>query len=182
MKGEHYLWQKGCGVQNALISAALVALLSVFGPVAATTMTSDQSPTPAESPSPTQSSSATNAASPAPSTSDASSASPAPQPDDTTAAARAKEWLGRLQKGQLDRAQLTPDLSAGLQDATVQALSKQIPNGTPQRIVLRAKQQMAGNTTWTFRVSWPDQTLDYTFGVENVTGKISALYLRPGAA
>ena len=108
--------------------------------------------------------------------------SAAPQEDDASASARAKEWLGRLQKGQLDRAQLTPDLSAGLQDATVQALSKQLmPLGTPQHIVLENKRQVAGITTWTFRVSWPDQTLDYTFGVENASGKISALYLRPGS-
>ncbi len=77
---------------------------------------------------------------------------------------------------------MTPDLSAGLQDATVAALSKQLsPLGAPQRLVLRTKREVAGITTWTFRVSWPDQILDYTFGVENVSGKISALYLRPGS-
>lgn len=108
--------------------------------------------------------------------------SPVPVVDDSTVSLRAREWFGRLQKGQLDRAQLTSDLSAGLQDATVAALSKQLSAfGTPQRIVLRTKQQLAGNTTWTFRVSWTDQVLDYTFGVEDATGKISALYLKPGS-
>jgi len=141
----------------------------------------DQSPSPSPTASAIPSAFASAAAS-EPGSAGTDAASPAPQADDTTAAARAKEWLGRLQKGQLDRTQLTPDLSAGLQDATVQALSKQLsPLGAPQRIVLRTKHQLAGVTTWTFRVSWPDQTLDYTFGVENVTGRISALYLRPGS-
>ena len=76
---------------------------------------------------------------------------------------------------------MTADLSAGLQAATVQALAKQIPLGAPQHIVLRTRKQLAGITTWVFRVSWPDQVLDYTFGIDNVTGKISALYLGPDA-
>ena len=76
---------------------------------------------------------------------------------------------------------MTSDLSAGLQAATVLALAKQIPLGAPQRIVLRTRKQVASITTWVFRVSWPDQTLDYTFGIDNATGKISALYLRPDA-
>ncbi len=161
-------------MRYAFLSAVLVTLIGGFAPIAVPAAGD-------ESPVPTDSASTAPSAEAAPAASASDTASPAPQVDDTLASARAKEWLARLQRGQLDRAQMTADLSAGLQAATVQALAKQIPLGTPQRIVLRTRKQIAGITTWVFRVSWPDQVLDYTFGIENVTGKISALYLRPDA-
>ena len=173
---------KGRAVRNALAGAVLVAFFGGFAPLM-TGATNDESPAPTDTASASATATPTPVASAAPSSaaSAADSASPVPQVDDTSAEARAKEWLARLQKGQLDRTQLTSDLSAGLQEATVQALAKQLsPLGTPQKIVLEKKQQVAGITTWIFLVSWPDQVLDYTFGVENGTGKISALYLRPG--
>ncbi len=164
---------KEVSVRNALAGAVLVAFLGWIAP-ALVGAANDESPTP------TATSTAPSSPSAAPTASEPEAASPGPQYDDSSIATRAKEWLVRLQKGQLDRAQLTSDLSAGLQDATVAALSKQLsPLGTPQRIVLKTKSQVAGITTWIFQVSWPDQVLVYTFGVEDTTGKISALYLRP---
>jgi hypothetical protein len=176
IEGQHLSSGKGLTVRNAFLCAVLVTLLGGFAPIAAPAAVD-------ESPSPTDSASTEPSAAASPTASANVTASPGPESpvDDTLASARAKEWLARLQRGQLDRAQMTSDLSAGLQDATVQALAKQIPLGTPQHIVLRTRKQLAGITTWVFRVSWPDQTLDYTFGIDNVTGKISALYLRPGA-
>ena len=160
-------------VRSASTSAVLVAVFGISLTVL-TAAAADQSPSP---PVPATSAPPSAPATVTPPGTDATS--PAPQ-DENSVELRAKEWLGRLQKGQLDRTQLTPDLSAGLQDATVAALSKQLsPLGAPQHLVLRTKHQLDGITTWTFRVTWPEQTLDYTFGVEDGSGKISALYLRP---
>jgi len=121
---------------------------------------------------------------PSPAASPAPSVLPsAPAESDSKAAARAREWLGRLQKADVDRSQLTGDLSAGLADTTVHALAKQLgPLGTPQKFALRTKRDTNGVTTWVFRVSWPSAVLDYTFGLEDQSGRIAALYLRPGTA
>lgn len=111
------------------------------------------------------------------------SASPVPEEPDAKATGRAKEWLSRLQKGSLDRSQLTSDLNAGLQDTTVQALAKQLgPLGLPQKMALRDKTSAAGNTTWVFHVVWGDKAFDYSFGIDTASGRISALLLKPSLA
>lgn len=142
------------------------ALASQNPPVPAPVTSAAVSPTPESQPS------ANASAAPA--------SSAAPEDADAKVAARAKEWLGRLQKGTLDRTQLTADLNAGLQDATVAALAKQLgPLGPPQKVALRDKTTSAGSTTWVFRVVWGDQSFDYNFGLDNSTGRISALLLKP---
>lgn len=111
-------------------------------------------------------------------------ASPTPAPSvDERASERAREWLGRLQRGNIDRSQLTSDLSAALQTATVSGYAQQTGKfGTPTKFTLLSKHALEGTTTWVFRVTWPQGSMDYTFGVEDATSKISALYLRPGPA
>lgn len=111
-------------------------------------------------------------------------ASPTPAASvDERASDRAREWLGRLQRGNIDRSQLTPDLSAALQNATVSGYAVQTGKlGSPTKFTLLGKHAVEGTTTWVFRVTWPQGSMDYTFGVEDATGKISALYLRPGPA
>jgi len=138
-------------------------------PTVASPRTLDEQPSPAPS----------SAVSPS-----AGEASPTPAPSvDVRAAERAREWLGRLQRGNIDRSQLTPDLSAALQSATVSGYAQQTGKlGPPSKFTLLAKHAVEGTTTWVFRVTWPQGSMDYNFGVDDATGKISALYLRPGPA
>ena len=164
-------------MKSAFSSAVILyALVATSGSALAR---HDQAPSPVATATPVPSASA---ASPVP------SAVPSvlgtqPAQSDSKATARAREWLGRLQKADVDRSQLTGDLSAGLEDATVHAIAKQLaPLGTPQNFALRGKHDTNGVTTWVFRVSWPRKVLDYTFGLEDQSGRIAALYLRPGTA
>ena len=156
-------------------AVVLFALVGTSGAVVASR--NDQPVAPTTAPASAAPAPATPGASPGPST------SPAAAQTDSKVTARARDWLGRLQRADVDRSQLTGDLSAGLEDSTVHALSKQLaPLGVPQNFALLQKHDTNGVTTWVFRVSWPSKVLDYTFGVDDQSGRIAALYLRPGTA
>ena len=164
-------------MRSALSGAVILcALVATSGSALAR---HDQAPSPVATPSAAPSASP---ASPIPSSAPSTLPTPAAE-NDTKATARAREWLGRLQKADVDRSQLTGDLSAGLENATVHAIAKQLaPLGAPQNFALRGKHDKNGVTTWVFRVSWPRKVLDYTFGLDDQSGRIAALYLRPSTA
>jgi len=66
-------------------------------------------------------------ASPGPSASAAPTAAP-----DAAVLARAQAWLGMMQSGKIDRAQLTPEMNAAMTDASVTSLAGEIaPFGAP---------------------------------------------------
>jgi hypothetical protein len=57
---------------------------------------------------------------------DAGQATPTNVRTDSSVESLALEWFGRMQSGQIDRSQLTPDYSAQLTDQAVQGLSKHL--------------------------------------------------------
>jgi hypothetical protein len=112
----------------------------------------------------------------------APSAKPAALTGDAAVAARAKAWLGRLQKGDIDRSQLTPEMDAALTAEVIANLRDHFgPLGPPQSFALKGKNALGGITGYVFRVAWAGGTADFTFAVDDASGKIAGLTLRPGA-
>ena len=111
--------------------------------------------------------------------SDASS----PAPKTVDPAARAQSLFAQVQAGKIDRTQLTTDFSDELTDEILAAMSGSIRGyGKPDRFVLIQKTDVEGDTRYVFRVVWKEgDSVFMTFGVDDDSGKISALYFRPGA-
>lgn len=93
---------------------------------------------------------------------------------------RAREWLRRLQKRQIDRAQLTPAVDAALNDAVVDAMQRQLgPLGEPTSLTQTSALDNDGTASYTYLVKWSAGALYYTFSVDDASGKIAGLYFRP---
>lgn len=115
-----------------------------------------------------------------------SAESPPPQGQASSAAvedakitARARDWLTRLQKGDIDRSQLSSVMNSALTPAQVAAISKQMgPLGAPQRFVFIGSQTAGADTRYTYRVTWKEATLDELFVLDS-QGEIDGLFLKP---
>ena len=91
---------------------------------------------------------------------------------------RALEWVGRIQKGDIDRSQLTKDLNADFTPAIVQNYKEKYGSlGTVQSIYLNSKQVSDGLNIYIFSVNFAQGPLNYQFATDS-TGKIAALYFR----
>jgi hypothetical protein len=108
----------------------------------------------------------------------ASSAPQAVPNADAARDARAKVWLRRVQSGEIDRSQLTPGLSALLDDATVKAHAADFgPLGEPLDFAYSATREQPGGTTiYVYRVRFKSGAMTWWFGLD-ARGKISALLL-----
>ena len=101
-----------------------------------------------------------------------------PTSADRAAAARAKEWLSRIERGDVDRSQLTDQLSAALADSMVQSSGKQLRSfGKMQAIVPMSMDEDASGRNYTFDVRFAHQTIKWIMGIDRA-GKISALAFR----
>jgi hypothetical protein len=110
----------------------------------------------------------------------AAAASPTAAPNPSTDAAvtaRAREWIGRFQSGDIDRSQLTSDLSATLDKTAVAQIKSVLPKGTPSAVYIVNKDSASGNNLYIFNVTWPDGTLQFSFGI-TAGGKIATAYFR----
>jgi cellulase/cellobiase CelA1 len=108
------------------------------------------------------------------------SASPTSAPDPNSDAAvthRAREWIGRFQTGDIDRSQLTSDLSATLDKTAVAQIKSVLPKGPPSAVYIVNKDSASGNNLYIFNVTWPDGTLQFSFGI-TAGGKIATAYFR----
>ena len=103
----------------------------------------------------------------------------APSADDA-AMKRALEVLAGLQAGSVDRTQLAPDLDALLTPTVLATDRRDLPAGAPSAVTLRAKTDVDGTTTSVYRLRWTNAAIDFTFGVDDATGKIDTLFVRPG--
>lgn len=106
----------------------------------------------------------------------ASPASPAASPA-ATPAARAKEWLGRIQTGNIDRSQLTPALSKSFTAALVGQLSEKIgPLGSPLSMVEVEKHVDAKDRAYVYKVEFAnDTTLYFVIAFDVASNRISGL-------
>ncbi len=102
-----------------------------------------------------------------------------PAPADTAAAGRASEWFGRVMHADIDRTQLTPELSALLSDAVVQSLQAQLrPYGKLRRTDVVASDEDASGRSYDFTMVFASQKLRCRMGIDR-SGKISALSYVP---
>lgn len=116
------------------------------------------------------------AAADAPSPSPGASASaPASQVAGAAVAARAKEWLHRLQAGDIDRSQLTDKMSAALTADTIKQISGQLaPLGDPQSFTPLVQQSVGDMTAYVYRVAFKATTLNFEFVLDK-DGKVAGL-------
>jgi len=89
--------------------------------------------------------------------------SPAPS-DDKAVAARAREWFGRLQRGDIGRTQLTKAMNDGLPaDKVAQVSAFLKPLGTPQSFMLIDKTQQGTFSVYRYHVDVTGGALTFTF-------------------
>lgn len=108
-------------------------------------------------------------------------ASPANADTGTEVAARAKEWLHRLQTGDIDRTQLDAAMNSALTpDVVKQAAAKFGPLGDPQSFAFVGSQPVGGDgaVAYVYRVVFTSVTLDEVF-VVNKDGKIGGIHFPP---
>jgi hypothetical protein len=99
---------------------------------------------------------------------------------DADVLARATTVLAELQKGTLDRSELTPALSALYTPDILARDARTLPKSAPLSFALRQKTDVDGVTTYVYRVRFNEGILDYTFGFDDATYAITKLFTRPG--
>lgn len=93
--------------------------------------------------------------------------------------ALARQWIGRLQAGDIDRSQLTSKVSALLSVDMVRSLKSDIGGlGEPTSFVYRGMQSVNGIAVYKYRVQFPSVALLLTLAIDS-QGKIAGLYLSP---
>jgi CubicO group peptidase (beta-lactamase class C family) len=90
---------------------------------------------------------------------------------------RAMEWVGRLQRADLDRTQLTPAFNSYLTDALVQQTNLKAAGSLLSLTPIESFQQN-GDTAYVFLARFEHQTYTFQF-VLTPQGKIDGLYLKP---
>jgi hypothetical protein len=79
-------------------------------------------------------------------------------------AVRAREWFGRLQRGDIDRAQLTKEMNDGLPGDKVAQVSAFLrPLGTPQPFTLIDKTRQGKFTVYRYHLDVTGGALTFTF-------------------
>ena len=99
----------------------------------------------------------------------------APSAADRAAIARAREWIGRIVRGDVDRTQLTDALSAALTDDVVRSAGERLRDlGALERIDETAVDEDASGRSYGFDVKFAKRTIHWIMGID-ASGKISAL-------
>ncbi len=99
-----------------------------------------------------------------------------PTQSDRAAAGRAKEWLGRIERGDVDRTQLTDQMSAVLTDGVVKSAGGQLKSfGTLKSMEIVSTDEDASGRNYSFKLTFAKQTIRWVMGIDAL-GKISSLY------
>ena len=102
---------------------------------------------------------------------------PAPG-ENPTITALAREWTHRLQTGDIDRSQLTPQMSAFLKPADVPLFESQLGElGPPSAFIYRGKKTAGNVTAYSYRVKFKGTALTFVIAIDNA-GKIAGLDFR----
>lgn len=142
--------------------ARALAVLASLLPLAATAGTF--APTPSPPPTPSAAPSAT--------------AKPTPPPgSDAAVKARAREWIGRFQTGDIDRSQLTPAFSQALDSTAVGEIKSVLPKGPPLSIQLASTSSDSEQNYYIYIVTWKEGSLSFSFGL-TPGGKIGTAFFR----
>lgn len=109
-----------------------------------------------------------------------SSAPPIPLPQvDPKVTAIAKDWLHRIQTANVDRSQLTDQMSAALTPSLVQQVAAQLaPLGDPTAVSFIGFQTAGGITVYHFLLTFKSATLNEFLGID-AAGKIAGLRFTP---
>jgi len=100
----------------------------------------------------------------------------APTQRDRAVAGRAKEWLGRIGRGDVDRTQLTDAMSAVLTDAVVRSAGEQLKSyGPVTAIRLSSVDEDSSGLNYSFKVTCAKRAITWVMGID-AAGKIAALY------
>jgi hypothetical protein len=93
--------------------------------------------------------------------------------------ALAKEWLDRVQTGNIDRSQFTDQMNAALTPALVKQVSAQLaPLGKPTAFAYVGSQTVQGSMVYEFRVTFASVQLNEDLAID-AAGKISGLRFTP---
>lgn len=95
-------------------------------------------------------------------------------------ATRAKDWLHRLQTGDIDRSQLTDKMNVALTQDTIKQISSQLaPLGDPLSFTPLGQQSVAGDmTAYVYRVVFKTTTLNEVFVLDK-DGKVAGVQFPP---
>lgn len=94
--------------------------------------------------------------------------------------ARAREWLRRVQTGDIDRTQLGPQFAAALTPQLVERVKGNLlPLGEPASFVFRGKRSVGTATAYDYRVVFATETLVEHIVIDEA-GKITGLLFGPG--
>jgi len=99
-----------------------------------------------------------------------------PSQSDRAASGRAKEWLGRIERGDVDRTQITDQLGAVLTDAVVKSAGGMLRSyGTLRSLDLISVDEDASGRSYSFKAAFSKKTVTWIMGIDAL-GKISSLY------
>ena len=144
---------------SALAAFALAITLPAIGHAA--------SPNPKAKASP-----AVSSAPPTPHATPAPTATPNPE-------ARARAAFEGIAQGTFDRSQLTPTLNAELTAARLTGYARVLgPLGPPQSFTLVGAHDVEGTTTYDFLAHYKDGAVAFTYGIDDVTQRVSKMYVR----
>lgn len=105
--------------------------------------------------------------------------SPAAQIDPKVTA-MAKDWLHRIQTANVDRSQLTNEMSAALTPALLQQVAAQLaPLGDPTSVSFVASQTVGAVTIYHFLLTFKTATVNEFLAIDGA-GKIAGLRFTPG--
>ena len=107
-------------------------------------------------------------------------AHPTPAPnEDLSVTARAKEWIGRIQTGRIDRSQLSAAMSKALTPDLVAGAKAQFGRLGPARtLTYLGKSTQGASTVYVYRVDFARDSLNLIFSID-AAGKIDGLLFRP---
>lgn len=109
-------------------------------------------------------------------TASAQTSAPDPYPDIT---ARAKDWLHRVQTGDVDRSQLDTTMNTAFTPDLVKELSTQLgPFGDPQSFTFFKQVVSGGVTAYVYRVSFAAGAVNEVFALDK-DGKIAGIQFVP---
>ncbi len=118
-------------------------------------------------------------ASPAPAATARASAKPSVTPTPSVQA-RARAAYDGIVHGTFDRSQLSPALSAELTAMQLDGYARVLgPFGAPQSFALADMHDDRGTTTYDYVVRYAEGRVSFTFGIDDVSQKISKMYVRP---
>jgi hypothetical protein len=99
--------------------------------------------------------------------------------EDPAVTARVRDWVGRLESGNLDRSQLTERMSAHFTPALVTEIKTEMaPLGAPQQLIYVSKDVTTRGTIYTYRAVFAAATFNLHIRI-NTQGKITGLTMTP---